>query len=234
MVSESGARQAAQMLVEGDVPGFNAKKPVRFKSRIYSPFYADCRKMQSWPNGRDILHHLFALRAQHLRFAVVAGIQNAAIPWSYDLAQRRGMPHVSIRKEDKTKEGGGHGLAGLIEGVIPPQSDIILVEDMVSMATSVGHGVRVLRDAGHRVSECVCIMAYDFPWVNDEFVGTNAELEALDLTLFPLTTFEHVLNAMIEAGKLTESERDYCLQWRQDPNLWYGRWQDGYRPAAAS
>ena len=174
-----------------------------------SPIYCDNRLILSYPEVRKIVVKGLC-REAHMFEGIngVAGVATAGIPWGAMLADHLELPFLYIR--NKPKE---HGLNNLIEGRLPEDPKILVVEDLISTGGSSLEAVKAIADAGARVLGVLALFQYGFPVAHENFKKTNTELRTL-------TNFETLLLRAQDSGYITSEEYENLKSWNQDPKKW--------------
>ena len=103
---------------------------------------------------------------------VVAGVAVGGVPLAVAVALAAGKPYAIIRSAEKD-----HGKKTAIIGDVKDK-DVVLVEDVTTSGGSVMYGVRILREAGARVSTVVTVV--------DREQGAAEALARDGITLCPL------------------------------------------------
>ena len=110
-----------------------------------SKFYFDGRKVSAHPEARDIIARLVLRAAEPGQFDYVGGPATGAISIATSVSQmlfseyKLAVPTFYVRDHEK-----GHGTRQYIEGIVEPNSRVLVVEDTISTGTSVLNTVRVL------------------------------------------------------------------------------------------
>jgi orotate phosphoribosyltransferase len=191
-------------------PFFDTTKWRTFKSGIQSPFYVDGRKLWASPLERELaLSPLIDVVQNECREGVVlVGMATGGIPPAAMVAQRYRLPFAYMRAAEK-----GHGTAKLIEGMDLRGKNVLLVEDVVTLATTSLPAIRTLREAGAMVEGCFCFFTYAFPQTIGAFRGEEVKF-------LPASTLDAVVSELILAGKLGHDEGEYLLtDWREKPPM---------------
>lgn len=162
-------------------------RPVTLASGILSDVYIDCRQVYFWGEAQFLLGELFyrlmtELEVTHQRFKSCGGMAMGAIPLALALSNaafKRGreLPGFAVRKEAKE-----HGTRALIEGAhaIQRGSHVLMVEDVVTTASSSIRAIEAVRDVGGCVDSLFCI-------IDRQAQGREA-LDKIGVRLYPLYT----------------------------------------------
>ena len=141
--------QVVDVLLQSGALKIRQDQPFRLASGLLSPFYIDCRLILSSPAGLSAIADLMAddisRKLSADQFDVIAGGVTAGVPFATLVAERLKKPLVYIRPQPKA-----HGTGGQIEGGDVAGKRIVLIEDLVTRASSVQKFNAGL-DAGGRV-----------------------------------------------------------------------------------
>ncbi|NCP67393.1 orotate phosphoribosyltransferase [bacterium] len=205
-------KNIAQLLVEQNVVQTNFENPFTWTSGIKSPVYCDCRELISIPEARDIIVEAFLelMERENLKCDYIAGPATAGIPWAAIIADRLKIPMLYVRSKPK-----GHGAGKMVEGKVFTQNpNIVVVEDAFSTGGSSIKSAEALRtEVGAMVTHIMGI----FSWSTPQSI-TNAE-EA-DITLAPLTEFHAIVKALIDSGKIDQTQKESLERFHDNPSQW--------------
>ncbi|MCR9137558.1 MAG: orotate phosphoribosyltransferase [Alphaproteobacteria bacterium] len=180
------AELVAKMLVEIKAVHFRADEPYTFTSGLASPVYIDCRKLISYPRVRSAIMDFAVATIQREagfeRFDSIAGGETAGIPFAAWISERMGLPMQYIRKKPK-----GFGRDAQIEGDMPEDSRVILVEDLTTDGGSKIKFAEAIRTAGAEINHTFAIFYYDI------FKDAPDRLKSHGMTLHYLATWWDVL-----------------------------------------
>ena len=122
------------------------------KSGATSSYYLDFRESLGHPKlFRTLGAHMSRL-AQNFDFDLICGVPYAAVPLSTMMALHLEQPLLMCRKEVKK-----HGQKNVLEGLYKPGDTCLLIEDVVSTGGSVLEAVRILRQEGLKVENCLSL-----------------------------------------------------------------------------
>ena len=207
------ARMTAKALLDIDAVLFNAETPFIFTSGWASPVYIDCRKVIGHPRVRSMLCDFavstIAANAPFSAIDSVAGGETAGIPYAAWIAERMGLPMQYVRKKPK-----GFGRMAQIEGHLPENSNVLLVEDLASDGRSKLAFAQALRDAGATVEHAFVVFYYGI------FKQAPALLKENGLTLHHLATWWDVLAEAKSSSRFDAATLDQVEQFLHDPVLW--------------
>ena len=151
-------------------------------SGLISNYYIDGKQITASPQGLNLL--VDAIRGELTAFAVdaIGGLEIGAIP----IATAVAMASVSwdspitaftVRKAQKQ-----HGSRKRIEGIIPPESRVAVVDDVVTTGGSFVQAIEAIRSTG-----CSVVVALSMV---DRQSGAMEALEACNVPYRPLLTID--------------------------------------------
>lgn len=190
----------ANLIIDAKILEINFKKPFRFSSGILSPVYCDNRLLISMPNYRDKIISAMAkqIKAQKIKFSIIAGIATASIPWATMLAFKLNKPLIYVRKDEKS-----HGKQKKIEGCFKKNEMVLLIEDLISSGGSAINAIKTLRNAGLIVEHCMGIFTYNIGDAEEKF-------ENLGVKLITLTNINEVLGLAVKR-KIIKLEQEHKI-----------------------
>ena len=125
------SREAAEILIDIGTIAVNPNNPFTLTSGRKSPVYVDCRRIISFTKERKRLMEMAVDILQssenETKFDAIAGGETAGIPFAAWIAELMDLPMIYIRKKPK-----GFGKNKQIEGLIKPNQNILLVEDLAT------------------------------------------------------------------------------------------------------
>lgn len=173
-------------------------------SGIKSPIYCDNRLTMSYPDIRTKIAKAFVkkLAEKGEKPDVIAGCATAGIPHAAWLADELNIPMVYVRSSPK-----GHGKGNQIEGKIERGDKVIVIEDLISTGGSAIESANVLKEAGANVLGVLAIFTYGLKKATENFARAEVEFDTI-------TSFDHLINALLEDGDISEEEKTELLEWR--------------------
>ncbi len=174
-------------------------------SGIKSPVYTDNRKIISFPLVRNFVIDFFIDKIQENfpQTQYIAGVATGAIPYASIIADRLNLPLVYVRPKAKD-----HGLKSQVEGFIPQEANVLVIEDLISTAGSSMKAVEALRAEGAKVAGLLAVFTYGLDSAKQNIAKTK-------ITVQTLTDFETVLEQARKRNYLTQQQVDFILQWRK-------------------
>lgn len=145
-----------------------------------SSYYVDIKRASTDPKVLKLIGEGFA---KHVGAAQrIAGMELGAVPLAAAASLASGIPFIMVRKKPK-----GHGTNSQLEGVFEPGMEVVVVEDVTTSGGSSADAVKVLRDAGLKVTKVVTVV--------DRESGAAKAFADLGVAFEALTTASELLKA---------------------------------------
>ncbi len=125
----------------------------RLKSGAISPYYLDLRRLVASPGLLGRVGSAYASLLRGLRIDRIAAVPLAALPIGAAVCLATQIPLIYPRLAAKD-----HGTGNAIEGDYRPGERVVLLDDVLSSATSKLEAIRVLRQAGLVVEELAVLV----------------------------------------------------------------------------
>lgn len=116
-----------------------------------SKYYVDIKRASTDPHVLRLMGEGLGARAKGA--ARIAGMELGAVPLAAAASLASGIPFVMVRKKPK-----GYGTNSQLEGVVEPGMEVVVVEDVTTSGGSSAEAVKVLRDAGLKVTRVVTVV----------------------------------------------------------------------------
>ncbi len=210
VLNNESAKKVAQSLLQIKAIKLQPNQPFTWASGWNSPIYCDNRKILSYPKVRTFIRQQFveAIKEHYPKVEVIAGVATGGIAIGALVAEEMGLPFVYIRSAAK-----GHGMQNLIEGEVPTNKNVVVVEDLISTGGSSLTAVAALKQENCKVLGMVAIFTYDFETAQENFKTANCSLITL--------SDYNVLIATAEADNyISENDVVSLSEWRKDPAGW--------------
>ncbi len=205
--------KVAEFLLQIKAIELRPEKPFTWASGWKSPIYCDNRKTLSFPKIRTHIRQQFvnAIAESFGKPEVIAGVATGGVAIGALVAQELGIPFIYVRSS--TKE---HGMGNLIEGVLEPGQDVVVIEDLISTGKSSLNAVEAIRKAGGNVKGMLAIFSYGFPVSVEAFKKAKCELRTL-------SDYNILLQQATNSGFVSEAQLETLQEWRKDPEAWSHR-----------
>jgi orotate phosphoribosyltransferase len=207
---ESTEKIVAKQLLEIKAVMLNVEKPFTWASGWKSPIYCDNRKILSYPKARKIIYKglVRLIEQNYENVDVIAGVATGAIAWGMLVAEALGKPFIYVRPKPKE-----HGTGSQIEGELPLNANVVVVEDLISTGGSSLSAVEALNKAGANVLGMVAIFSYNFNKSRRAFEYSNIELRTL-------TNYDTLINEAVSCKYIANSDLETLQDWRYQPEAW--------------
>ena len=209
MLKKKFAQQAAEILIDIGAVSIRTDAPFTLTSGKKSPVYVDCRRIISFPKERQKLMEMaLQVLENTIPFDAIAGGETAGIPFAAWISELMSLPMIYVRKKPK-----GFGQNKRIEGLVEPNQNILLVEDLATDGGSKMSFVNAIREAGGNCTTCFVIFHYGV------FKKSLEQLKAQNVSLIELATWKDILNVLKER-KVPQYEIDSVKNFLSNPDEW--------------
>tara|TARA_B100000530_G_C15821101_1_gene433536 strand:- start:580 stop:933 length:354 start_codon:yes stop_codon:yes gene_type:complete len=113
------------------------------------------------------------------------------------VAEKLELPFIYVR--DKAKK---YGRKNQIEGSLTPNSNVLVIEDLVSTGKSSLKAIEAIEKSGSNVIGLMSIFTYDMT-------------TKIDLPYLPLCNYSTLINVASSNKMITEEEKDILSNWKQ-------------------
>ena len=209
-MNKENAYKTASNLLQIKAIKLQPQEPFTWASGWKSPIYCDNRLSLSYPGIRKFVAQSLAdaIVEKYNNVDVIAGVATGAIAVGIMVAEILDKPFVYVRASAKA-----HGRQNKVEGFLPENSNVVVVEDLISTGKSSLDAVSALRDANANVLGMVAIFSYGFEVADQNFKTSNCELTTL-------SNYDYLLEHALSTGYITEQQIEVLKQWRKSPSTW--------------
>lgn len=199
-------KQIAKDLLSIQAVRINLEQYFTWTSGLKAPIYCDNRLTISYPKIRERIVQAFQklMKKNSLEIDVIAGCATAGIPHAAFLAQALQLPMVYVRSNQKK-----HGKKNQIEGVLEKNQRVLLIEDLISTGGSALQAAKALKEAGADVKAIFSIVSYELTKAKKQFEKDNFLYDTI-------TTFDEIVNLLLETDKITKEQRHTLVTWRDN------------------
>ncbi len=211
-ITTTDAKAVAEKLLQAQAIRLSPQEPFTWSSGWKSPIYCDNRKILGFPYIRDFIKSEMCnvIFAQFPEAALLAGVATAGIPWGAMAADQLKLPYVYVRSKPKD-----HGLGQQIEGYYQSGQPTVVIEDLISTASSSLQVVDVLRQEGMEVLGLVSIFDYGFD-------TARRAMEKAGVPYVALSNYPTLISLATEKGLVSAQQESVLLKWSADPANWQG------------
>ncbi len=210
ILNKETAQKTAALLLQINAIKLQPQNPFTWASGWKSPIYCDNRVTLSYPIIRNYIRENLAKQIEELygKPEMIAGVATGAIGIGALVADYMNVPFCYVRPEAK-----GHGRQNKIEGHLEPNTNVIVVEDLISTGKSSLMAVEAIKEAKANVKGMVAIFSYGFNIAEENFNNAKVNLNTL-------SNYEMLLKEA-ENSKYINSEEAILLdEWRKSPETW--------------
>jgi len=213
LLSSSASARLARGLADLGAVHIAGDQPFFYTSGWASPVYVDARMLMSDVALRTEIMDLTAdsLRPLVARQGInaVAGVENSGIAFAAWISERLALPLLYLRKRPI-----GWGVRARIEGRLPPDARVLLVDDVTTDGVSKIAAAGALRQTGTRVDDTLVMMEFDvYPQTATRFTDQGMALHAM-------TNWNDLHTALTATGKLSPDQERMLDAFAADPVAW--------------
>ena len=204
------AEQTVDFLTQINAIKLNTKNPFTWTSGIKSPIYCDNRLVLSYPKIREFIANSMSqiIKKKYGNDISIVGVATGAIAIGIMIAERLNLPYAYVRPEPK-----GHGLKNQIEGNINKNSNVLVIEDLISTGKSSLNAINALKSNGYDIVGMLSIFSYNFEFANKKFVSEK-------ITINSLADYNTLVEIIESKGDISDEEISRLKKWREDPKSW--------------
>jgi orotate phosphoribosyltransferase len=211
IVDQQTAVETANYLLQINAIKLNPENPFLWASGWKSPIYCDNRITLSYPEIRNYLCNQLAIQAKSIykneKF-IIAGVATGAIGIGVLVAQKLNLPFIYVRPEQKK-----HGRKNQIEGYLPDNSKVVVIEDLISTGKSSLIAVEALKNKGASVIGMLGLFTYGFKIADENF-------KKLKLKLNTLSDYDTLINEALNQNMINSDSLSKLSEWRKSPDIW--------------
>lgn len=198
----------AQQLLKCEAVTLNTQKPYTWASGIKSPIYCDNRILLSYPESRTIIVDAFVehISKNFKDIDAVVGTATAGISWAALIAQKMNLSMAYVRNQAK-----GHGKQNAIEGKLNRNSNVIVIEDLISTGQSSIKVCDTLIESGVNVLGVVSIFTYNLKKADQIFANKPYSYTYL-------CNFNMLINEAIEQNIISKLDYFDLLEFQINPS----------------
>lgn len=208
--NKENAYKTAENLLQIKAIKLQPQDPFTWASGWRSPIYCDNRLSLSYPDIRKFVAQSLAelIKEKYQNVEVIAGVATGAIAIGILVAEVLDKPFVYVRSSAKA-----HGRQNKVEGHLPENSSVVVVEDLISTGKSSLDAVEALEAMGANVQGMVAIFSYGFGVADENFSKASCELTTL-------SNYNYLLEHALQTGYINNDQMDILQEWRTNPSEW--------------
>ena len=207
-MSDNASHITARALLDAGAFLIRPNEPFRLTSGLLAPIYVNCRLILGHARARADIADALATDVAKRGGEIVAGGVTAGVPFATMVADRLGLPLTYIRPQPKS-----HGTGGQIEGAEVADGKVVLVEDLITSATSIVLFTNALRAAGATVDHASVVFAR-------MTAAAQPALGQLGLSLSVLCDMETLLEMALEEGVASAAAISEVRAYLADAEGW--------------
>ncbi|MHA8262340.1 orotate phosphoribosyltransferase [Lactobacillaceae bacterium Melli_B3] len=185
--------------------------PFTWASGIKSPIYTDNRLTIGYPTLRTQIADGLAklIKIAYPEANVIGGVATAGIPHAALVADCLNLPMIYVRSKPKD-----HGQGQQIEGHLPSNAKVVLIDDLISTGQSVLDAAKAVDDVNDaEVIGVAAIFTYELADSAKNFAAAHKQL-------ITLTNYSTLIQQAMEEQLITPDEHTSLSNWRQSPWTW--------------
>lgn len=123
-----------------------------------SNFYVDAKQATCHPQGAKLIAEIILEKIKGLPVQAIGGLTIGADPLAAAVSvlsagTKNPLPCFIVRKEAK-----GHGLKKEIEGIIQPNWNVVIVDDVITTASATIKAIEAVEKIGCKVLKVICLV----------------------------------------------------------------------------
>ena len=188
----------------------NLKNPYVWASGWKSPIYCDNRISLSYPKIRDNITAQLVnkITSSFNKIDAIAGVATAGIPQASLVAKELNLPLVYVRSNAKK-----HGMKNMIEGDLKNNSNVLVIEDLISTGGSSLKAIDAIKERKCNVLGLLCIFNYSF-----EISKTN--FKSNSIKVISLCNYYDLIEFVKTKKIISSKEIEFLENWRKNPDKW--------------
>lgn len=200
--------ETAKILLKIKAVFLRPEEPFVWASGIKSPIYCDNRLILSYPEERSLVEGFMSemIKSSYPEAEALMGTATAGIAHAAMTAERLGLPMGYVRGSAKD-----HGRKNQIEGRISQGQKVVVVEDLISTASSVLECVKTLREAGAEVLGIASIFTYSMKKGLDNLMEAGVKNHSL-------CDLDTLLKVAVAENYIAADDEKRILKFRDNPS----------------
>ena len=202
IINKQKSAQVAEILLNINAVKLQPSNFFTWTSGKKSPIYCDNRLLLSYVTERKMIRDLFCeyIKQKFSTVDYIAGVATGAIPHGMMVADKLELPFVYIRPEAKE-----HGRKNQIEGELKPNSNVIVIEDLISTGKSSIKAIEAVQKSGSKVIELISIFTYDF-----------VDNKKFPIPYYSLCNYSTLIEFAIKKKMINATEKEILFKWQTE------------------
>lgn len=209
--NQQAAIKTAKYLLQINAIKLSPENPFSWASGWKSPIYCDNRIALSYPLIRNYIADQITIQVKSIhknQKFIIAGVATGAIGIGMLVAHKMNRPFIYVRPETKK-----HGKKNQIEGYIPKNPKIIVIEDLISTGKSSLNAVEALKKIGADVIGMFGIFSYELNIAQKNFNKSNIKLNTL-------CSYDILVKEAIKQNIINSDSLNKLSEWKKSPENW--------------
>ena len=167
-----------------------------------SPIYCDNRLLLSHVEERNTIVELLCkyIRKEFESIDYIAGVATGAIAHGMMVASKLNLPFVYIRETAKK-----HGRKNQIEGTLKKNSNVVVVEDLISTGNSSRNAIKAIEAIDSKVIGLTSIFTYEI-MINNQ----------IKIPYFALCKYSVLIDIATRNDIISKKEKEILSDWKKN------------------
>jgi len=191
------------LLLDIEAVKFDFENLFTFASGIKSPMYIDNRISLSYYGVRQLIRERFirTIMRYFPEVNCIAGVATGAISQATSIADRMQLPLIYVRSQSKS-----HGTKNLVEGVIQPHAQVVVIEDTFSTGSSVFRAVEEIQKKERSVEVLAIVNLFNYGFYRGE----------PPVPVSNLVTFTDIIDTALKYEHIDKDEYNKLIDWHYE------------------
>ena len=197
------AEKVSKYLLQSKAIILDPKNLFTWSSGIQAPIYCDNRILLSYVDYRIDIKNIFCeiIIQKYPETNSICGIATGGIPQASLIADKIKLPLMYVRSSTKS-----HGRKKNIEGLIPENQNIIIIEDLISTGNSAIRGAKQIKKNNCNILAILSVFDY-------EFIISKENMKQNKFNSISLTNLATTLKIGVKNNYITKEEKVFIEKW---------------------
>ena len=202
IIDKNKSIQIAEILLKIHAIKLQPSNFFTWSSGKKSPIYCDNRLLLSYVKERNIVVNQFTklIKKNYNSIDYIAGVATGAIALGIMVAEQLKLPFIYVRSEAK-----GHGRKNQIEGQLRKNSNVIVIEDLISTGKSSLKALQAIEKNNAKVIGLISIFTYGFFNPN-----------TISCPYFSLCNYTTLIDYAIQKKLINKTEKELLFKWQKE------------------